>query len=594
MLIRYNNMKKINTLLALLSALLLLGACEKDGEKFYLSSPVESDLIASTNAVVLTEATAKLYALSLAWSDQTLQISDPRYQATSGIQTTVQVSRSEDFSGSIIESTENGVSKSYTVAALNIIAYKLNAPAEEAAPLYFRLAGSNGSNIAPVYSNTVAVTVTPYPIDMHYASIINKGSGQDSGQDFYSANADGQYSGFFGAAAWEGIYVQEADGTTWHTAQSGGVGTPFLLTTDAAEGTWDMWFPGQSGCYFVNVNTAQKQWNALLIPELNVSGIEGINMQYSRTDNQWKGVFTGTEGTNINIQLQGTGKFYNNTSVSGSDNAIDDTKAKDTPFAFGGTAGQLTFSTGETATAGNITVSVPATGECTLVIDLNNPEQWTVSVTEGGSSEPTYPSYLEMQGVGNMDGKGWLATLNPVYDNSGEHHGSYQGVYQMTNGWDNFKIVDQTAGIWYGCDSNDEYKLADGGQNIWFHQEECRTFIVTASLADMTWGATEITQINVCGEFNNWDLNKDLMTYDETNKVWKATVIIDNLGNNYGFYFLLNNAENGLVWNWALKGNKEKLYLTDSNGSGSIVPAETGTYAITLDIASQTFTMDKQ
>ena len=168
---------------------------------------------------------------------------------------------------------------------------------------------------------------------MHYASIINKGSGQDSGQDFYSANADGQYSGFFGAAAWEGIYVQEADGTTWHTAQSGGVGTPFLLTTDAAEGTWDMWFPGQSGCYFVNVNTAQKQWNALLIPELNVSGIEGINMQYSRTDNQWKGVFTGTEGTNINIQLQGTGKFYNNTSVSGSDNAIDDTKAKDTPFA---------------------------------------------------------------------------------------------------------------------------------------------------------------------------------------------------------------------------------------------------------------------
>ena len=66
-----------------------------------------------------------------------------------------------------------------------------------------------------------------------------------------------------------------------------------------------------------------------------------------------------------------------------------------------------------------------------------------------------------MQGVGNMDGKGWLATLNPVYDNSGEHHGSYQGVYQMTNGWDNFKIVDQTAGIWYGCDSNDEYKLAD-------------------------------------------------------------------------------------------------------------------------------------
>ncbi len=212
---------------------------------------MESDLIASTNAVVLTEATAKLFThYPLPGATRHCKSADPRYQATNGIQTTVQVSRSEDFSGSIIESTENGVSKSYTVAALNIIAYKLNAPAEEAAPLYFRLAGSNGSNIAPVYSNTVAVTVTPYPIDMHYASIINKGSGQDSGQDFYSANADGQYSGFFGAAAWEGIYVQEADGTTWHTAQSGGVGTPFLLTTDAAEGTWDMWFPRSVGMLF--------------------------------------------------------------------------------------------------------------------------------------------------------------------------------------------------------------------------------------------------------------------------------------------------------------------------------------------------------
>ena len=70
-------MKKINTLLALLSALLLLGACEKDGEKFYLSSPVESDLIASTNAVVLTEATAKLYALSLACKSATRDIKRP-------------------------------------------------------------------------------------------------------------------------------------------------------------------------------------------------------------------------------------------------------------------------------------------------------------------------------------------------------------------------------------------------------------------------------------------------------------------------------------------------------------------------------------
>ena len=66
-------MKKLNNLFTLLSALLLLGACEKDGDTYFLSSPEENELIASANSVVLTKETAKFYALSLAWTDQTLQ-----------------------------------------------------------------------------------------------------------------------------------------------------------------------------------------------------------------------------------------------------------------------------------------------------------------------------------------------------------------------------------------------------------------------------------------------------------------------------------------------------------------------------------------
>ena len=134
-------MKKLNNLFTLLSALLLLGACEKDGDTYFLSSPEENELIASASSVVLTKETAKFYALSLAWTDQTLQVSDSRYQPTSGVQTSVQVSRTEDFSGQILETTESGVSKTYSVSALNIVAYRLKATPEEEAPLYFRLAG---------------------------------------------------------------------------------------------------------------------------------------------------------------------------------------------------------------------------------------------------------------------------------------------------------------------------------------------------------------------------------------------------------------------------------------------------------------------
>ena len=108
-------MKKLNNLFTLLSALLLLGACEKDGDTYFLSSPEENELIASASSVVLTKETAKFYALSLAWTDQTLQVSDSRYQPTTGVQTSVQVSRTEDFSGQILETTESGVSKTYSV-----------------------------------------------------------------------------------------------------------------------------------------------------------------------------------------------------------------------------------------------------------------------------------------------------------------------------------------------------------------------------------------------------------------------------------------------------------------------------------------------
>ena len=137
-------------------------------------------------------------------------------------------------------------------------------------------------------------------------------------------------------------------------------------------------------------------------------------MEYKRADNQWRGVFTGTAGTDVTIQIKGTGKFYDNTSVSGSDNGIDDSKAQNTSFAFGGTAGQLTFSTGENVTAENITVNVPMTGECTLVVDLNNPEAWTVSVTEKEEEPEPEPEEKEKYlFTGDRSSRQWRMGIRP-------------------------------------------------------------------------------------------------------------------------------------------------------------------------------------
>lgn len=579
-------MKSIYSIFALF-AVLLLASCAKDEDKLYLKSADSNQLLASTDAVVLTEATSKLYALSLAWTDQTLQISHPQYKPTTDVTTKVQVSLSEDFSGTVLESAVNGLSQSYTVSALNVVAYQLGATVDQSQPVYFRLAASTGSNLDPAYSNTVKVAVTPYFIDFHYANILLKPDMNDSGKDFYSPDANGEYSGFLGASSWMGIYVQEADGSVWHTAQdSNGDGITFGITTEVteAENGWDMWFPGMSGCYFVNVNTEKKFWNALLLPELTLTGIEGATAEYSRGDGQWKAYFTGTKDEELTLRISGTGKLYDQSS------GTDDTQAKDVKFAFGGTAEKLTFATGDEAVPAEIKVTVPADGECTLVIDLNNPAECTVSVVGGGAVAPAYPSYVEMQGVGNMDGAGKLAILQGSKDDNEQPTGIYQGIYQLTKGWDNFKIVDPDNNIWYGCDNNGA-ALVDGGGNMWFETEK-GTYIMDANLANKTWGCTQIDQINVLGDFNGWDTGKDLMTFDAANNVWTATCDIQNIG--WGFYFLLNNVAAGIEWKWALKGEPDALYLSGTDGGGNIVPAEPGIYKITLNISAMTCTMEKQ
>ena len=190
---------------------------------------------------------------------------------------------------------------------------------------------------------------------------------------------------------------QEADGTIWRTANSSEIGKPFIITS---EGTWGIWFPNPAGCYYVNFDIPAKQWTALL-------------------------AFTHRQRNRRH--------HYDLQPLPESDNAISDELAKDTPFAFNGNSNGLTFGT----TSSDITVNVPQTGECTLTIDLSNPQQWTAAVTAGGSSEPTYPATLAIYSAETSPQ--FLTTLTPT-GKEGEE-GTFQGVFQMKTGWENFKIA---------------------------------------------------------------------------------------------------------------------------------------------------------
>ena len=368
-------MKTMKNFILLLALTLGFAACEKDEDKIYLSSLEAGELVATESNVVLLQENSKDIVLSLAWTKDVLQISDPGLSAIDVTIQTLQVSTTEDFSGVVNESSENSLSKAYTGAALNALAKSIGATPDVANNVYFRLAARTGNNMIPVYSNIVKVSVTPYTIDMSMGYILNTDK-EETGVVLYSDASDGDYKGFMGLTPWYNFYLKEGNGAVW--GNDGVTGTAFVLSSeDDDEKRWNCWSPGIGGCYYVDVNVNTKLWSALYIPSLTLAGDLSGEMTFDRPNTKWTYAFNAVQAGNITLQISGTGKLYD------SSTGTDDAAAKNTPVAFVQSGESLIFG----AQAGNVTVNVPAVGECTLTIDLSNPKQWTVEVSSG-SAEP--------------------------------------------------------------------------------------------------------------------------------------------------------------------------------------------------------------
>ena len=232
-------MKTFINRLFLLCALLAVAACEKDEDKIYLNSIEPGQLVASKDAIVLTQDQSDAIVLSLAWSVDRLAVSNSAVSAPDGLLTmSLQVSTDENFATEVVESGETSYSRAYTGAELNALAKNVGAQSDVAGNVYFRLAARTGSNMQPVYTNTVIVSITPYEIDMSRLYVLDS-SQASTGMSLYSPQSDGHYEGFVGVTGWYNFYLQEGDGTVWGAAPIDG--NPFTLSS--AENKWNLWFP---------------------------------------------------------------------------------------------------------------------------------------------------------------------------------------------------------------------------------------------------------------------------------------------------------------------------------------------------------------
>lgn len=501
-------MKTLNKILLTLASILALMSCEKDGDKIYLQSLGSDELIATTDKVVLSVETSQKVVLSFAWKGQDVQISDTTVGTAAKAKNYMEISLSEDFSGQIYKDETTSNSIAYKGGELNSIVNGLGAKVGEANNVFFRLGSATGENIPYAYSNVVKVAVTPYVMDMNTGIVVeatdqNEVVGE-TGVILYSPEANGIYSGFmFIPYGWYHYFLKEGNGLMWGTAGDEGA---FHITSDAGNNRQNMWFPGTTGCYYVNVNTKEATWDALYISSLAISGLseEPINLTLDKENNLWIASFTATEAGEKTITVSGNGEQWN------VETGTNDGAGIPVNVAFANENNNLVLADN----AGNISVTIPESGECTIKLDLINPNDRKVYVEAGGTDIPSsYSQTLDVVHYNDDGSEVSLTTLNLVNKDKGIYTGTYSGDKL------DFQIIDRTNSVWYGCDPNDNTKLSSSEDkwDMWFNGGNTVNVTITVNLSEGTWNYTD----------NQEDFPEEITMYkyDKTNSTITEKII---------------------------------------------------------------------
>ena len=565
-------MNRLTGYFFLLLGVLVTAACEKDEDKIYLNSIEPGELIASESSIVLTQELSSSIVLSLAWSTDDLYVSDTSVSVPDGLLTmTLQASSDSEFASNVVETTQTSYSTAYTGSELNSLAQSVGLTPGVASNIYFRLAAATGNNMTPVYTNTVAVSVTSYEIDMTLLYVLNT-SLETTGTTLYSPDSDGHYEGFMGATSWYNCYFQEGNGTVWGASPIDG--NPFTLSSD--DDMWNLWFPGQGGCYYVEADVNELYWTALYIPTLTVSGdIEG-EMTYNRPTNQWTLVFNATSTGTVNIQVVGTGSLYNSSTATDDDAAI----ATSVALVTGSTGLELSEQ------ASDISVSIPATGECTLTIDLSDPTQCTASVTSGSTVVEEVSEFVYLPGIDDLISGSWtFDNYLRLYD---EDNRSYAGAANVNSEWGYQVAIEvDNWSDYYALDEGDAYSgtLLYQGSNL--PAPDPGLYFINVSLGNLTYALTAVETVYYSGFNDDWSLTP--MAETETTGVYSATVEITG-ETPWGFQIVLDED-----WSISLGGGDGILLYQGSSSVQNVSFSETsGTFLLTVDLIKGTYSIEAQ
>lgn len=555
-------------------AAVAFAACDKDGDMIYVDKATDVEISSAATDIVLDINRLDMLALTVYWNGNgDISLSDtlvaaPQYAFTNSLQ----LSASEDFAQMYEETMPDGVcERQFSTAQLNSAAIRGGMESGTTAKVYIRIKSVLGANIAPRYSNVLTVNLTTYMVDMTLGTILDS-SKNDSGRTLAVTGTDNVFAGFIGAASWENWFFRDPSGEVWGTASD--PGQAFILgklSTDAE--LWSLWFPEAAGCYYTTVNIPANEWTALLVNELSLTGDINGEMAFDRKANRWTYTFN-AEAKTYNFSIAGNGSLYDH---NGGDGAPSQTGVS---VGFSGQSDALVFGN----TASPVSLNIAAAGETTLILDLNNPKQFTITTGEVAPSDEVAP-YIYLPGI--VDPWGFEDYLT-LYN---EDEKSYAGVHYIDSQWgyqiaiekDNWTdIYTMVAG-----GSPFEGKLEfQGKDNI--AASDAGIYLLDVSLGWLSYKVTKVNSVSYTGLNDDWNFHAMTASADDP---CVFTAEVEKTANTpWGVKICINES-----WELFFGGNGtpgELCYGKDGfEGDNDF---ENGTLILTVDLARGTYSYQKK
>jgi hypothetical protein len=246
----------ITKLLALCSvALLLLPACKKDGTLVTSNGGKPGALTASATTLVLDKT--KLSDPSPAI---TFSVTAPNYGFSAAVTNTLQIDAIGDnwANPTTVTLGAKVLSQGYSTAAFNSLLLKLNLVGGVSSTVNVRVAHSISANIAPVYSNVLTLTVTPFNLTS-FLYVVGSFDGWPSlpaaGTDsLLSATSNGIYTGIINFPAGKNDFLILPQSNNYNNKYATNDPKNTTSSTVTVGANNNFFAPSAAGEYWVTLN----------------------------------------------------------------------------------------------------------------------------------------------------------------------------------------------------------------------------------------------------------------------------------------------------------------------------------------------------